>query len=65
MEVQVILLILLSSLSYIVIGQVVLDSPRIAIVGSGIGGSSCAYYLRKFLPNAELSIFEANDRIGK
>ncbi|XP_072030757.1 uncharacterized protein [Amphiura filiformis] len=40
------------------------SGPRIAIIGSGIGGSSCAYYLHKLLPNAQLSIFEANDRIG-
>ena len=39
--------------------------PIIVIVGAGIGGSSCAYYLNKFLPEAEVTILEANNRIGK
>lgn len=34
-----------------------------AIIGGGIGGTSCAYFLRQLLPDAELDLFE-KDKIG-
>lgn len=37
---------------------------KIAIIGAGISGLSCAYFLQKKDPDAELSIFEATDRCG-
>ena len=40
------------------------QSPRIAIIGGGIGGTSVAYFLKKAMPNVHLSIFEANKDIG-
>ena len=40
------------------------QSPRIAIIGGGIGGTSVAHFLKKAMPNVHLSIFEANKDIG-
>ena len=36
--------------------DVVLMADKIAIVGSGIGGSSAAYFLSKLLPDAEIKV---------
>jgi prenylcysteine oxidase/farnesylcysteine lyase len=41
-----------------------INSPRLAVVGAGIGGSSAAYFARKYLPNSEITIYDASDRIG-
>ncbi|ORY84492.1 Prenylcysteine lyase-domain-containing protein, partial [Protomyces lactucae-debilis] len=39
--------------------------PHIAIIGAGAGGSSAAYKLSQGLPScAQLTVFEANDRVG-
>ncbi|GAA5964487.1 hypothetical protein JCM3765_006303 [Sporobolomyces pararoseus] len=45
--------------------------PRIAIIGAGAGGSSCAYFLKHFSTSltsrnlsTELTIFESSDYIG-
>src|SRR6187401_1062520 len=38
--------------------------PRIAIVGGGISGLAAAHRLTELLPDAELSLFEASDRLG-
>ena len=39
--------------------------PRIAVVGSGIGGSATAHFLRDILgENAQISVFEKADRVG-
>ncbi|MEX0586781.1 MAG: protoporphyrinogen oxidase, partial [Pirellulales bacterium] len=38
--------------------------PRIAILGGGISGLAAAYRLAELLPKAELSLFEASDRLG-
>ncbi len=40
-------------------------APNITIIGAGIGGASCAYYLRQWVPQANITILEANDRIGR
>ncbi|EMC95737.1 hypothetical protein BAUCODRAFT_71155 [Baudoinia panamericana UAMH 10762] len=42
------------------------DKPthNVAILGGGITGLACAYYLSKELPKASITIFEASDRIG-
>ncbi len=37
---------------------------KIGIIGSGIGGTSLAYFLKESLHSPELHIFEKNDRIG-
>lgn len=37
---------------------------RIAIVGAGISGLTCAWYLQKFRPDATIDLIEASDRIG-
>jgi oxygen-dependent protoporphyrinogen oxidase len=39
-------------------------SPRIAIIGGGISGLAAAHRLRELLPNSDLSLFEASDRLG-
>jgi oxygen-dependent protoporphyrinogen oxidase len=41
-----------------------LHPPRIAVIGGGISGLAAAYRLRELRPNAELSLFEASDRLG-
>lgn len=38
--------------------------PRIAIIGGGISGLTAAYRLTKLLPDAQLELFEASDRLG-
>jgi prenylcysteine oxidase/farnesylcysteine lyase len=38
-------------------------APAIAIVGAGIGGSSTAHYLKKLIPDAEITIYEKEDRL--
>lgn len=37
------------------------DRPKIAIIGTGISGLSCAHFLQK---NFDLTLFEKDDRIG-
>lgn len=37
------------------------DKKRVAIIGSGISGLTCAHYLAK---QYDVTIFEANDYIG-
>jgi oxygen-dependent protoporphyrinogen oxidase len=39
-------------------------SPRIAIIGGGITGLSAAHRLLELLPDAQLSLFEASNRLG-
>ena len=42
------------------------EKIKIAIVGGGISGCSCAYFLREiFGENVELVVFEQSDKIGK
>jgi len=38
--------------------------PRIIIVGSGIGGTSAAYFLKRSLPHADITIVEASGQVG-
>jgi protoporphyrinogen/coproporphyrinogen III oxidase len=38
--------------------------PRIAIIGGGISGLAAAHQLRELLPHAQLSLFEAANRLG-
>ena len=39
--------------------------PRVAIIGSGIGGSSAAHFVRKILgEDAQISVFERSGRVG-
>lgn len=38
--------------------------PRIAVIGGGITGLAAAHRLRKLLPQVELQLFEASDRLG-
>ena len=38
---------------------------RIAIIGSGIGGSSAAHFVRQILgPDAQIEVFERSDKVG-
>jgi prenylcysteine oxidase/farnesylcysteine lyase len=45
--------------------QIPLQKPteKVAIIGSGVGGSSTAYFLKK-LKEVDITVFERNDRIG-
>ncbi|MDD6172909.1 MAG: FAD-dependent oxidoreductase [Elusimicrobia bacterium] len=37
---------------------------KIAIIGAGISGLSCAYHLKKYRSKAETTVYEAQDKIG-
>jgi hypothetical protein len=37
---------------------------NLAVIGAGIGGCSAAYFARKFLPGINVTIYDAQDRIG-
>ena len=37
---------------------------QIAVVGAGIGGCSFSYFAKKHIPNAEVTIYEAENRLG-
>ena len=37
---------------------------NLAIIGAGIGGSSAAYFARKYLPNSKITVYEMNKRVG-
>ena len=40
-------------------------NPNIAVIGAGIGGSSCSHFIRElFGSQAIIDVFEASDRIG-
>lgn len=41
-----------------------ITEKKIAIIGSGIGGAACAYYLNKRIPTLKVDVFEASERIG-
>jgi len=38
--------------------------PRIAVIGSGIGGASFTRYVLEALPNAQLTVFEKAEQVG-
>ena len=40
------------------------DHPNYAIIGGGISGLASAYYLRKHLPLAAITVFESSPRLG-
>jgi prenylcysteine oxidase/farnesylcysteine lyase len=37
---------------------------NLAIIGSGIGGSSAAYFAHKYLPNSKITVYERENRVG-
>jgi nitrogen fixation protein len=37
---------------------------RLAVVGAGIGGCSAAYFAKKYLPDAKVTVYETQDKIG-
>lgn len=39
-------------------------SQDVAVLGGGITGLACAYYLTRELPNAKVTLYEAKDHIG-
>ena len=39
-------------------------STRIAIVGAGVSGLTTAWYLQRLLPDAQVDVFEASDKVG-
>ncbi len=39
-------------------------APRVAIIGAGIAGLTCAYRLHRLIPGAEITVVEASDHIG-
>jgi len=41
-----------------------MKNKKIAIIGAGISGLSLAYFLQKQNPSADITIFEAADRVG-
>jgi oxygen-dependent protoporphyrinogen oxidase len=41
-----------------------LPSPRIAVIGGGISGLAAAHRARELAPQAQVTIFEAGDRLG-
>ncbi len=40
------------------------SNQDVAILGGGITGLACAYYITKELPNVNVTIYEASDRLG-
>ncbi|OQN99839.1 hypothetical protein B0A48_14609 [Cryoendolithus antarcticus] len=40
------------------------NSPRYAVLGSGITGLATAYFITQQIPRAKVTVFEAKDRIG-
>lgn len=36
----------------------------VAVLGGGITGLACAYYITKIIPRANVTIYEASDRLG-
>ncbi len=40
------------------------ESPRLAVIGGGISGLTAAYRLTQSLPQAQIELFEAGDRLG-
>lgn len=39
-------------------------SPHVVVIGGGLSGLTAAFYLRKHLPGARVTVLEAQDRIG-
>eukprot|EP01135_Chromosphaera_perkinsii_P011237 Nk52_evm18s2367 gene=Nk52_evmTU18s2367 len=39
-------------------------TPRVAVIGAGIGGGSFSYFVRRALPNANITVFESRGRAG-
>jgi len=37
---------------------------NLAIIGSGIGGASAAYFARKYLPDSKITVYERENRVG-
>ena len=37
---------------------------NLAIIGSGIGGGSAAYFTRKYLPDSKITVYEKENRVG-
>ncbi len=42
----------------------IMKNKKIAILGAGISGLSFAYYLRKFNPTVDFTIYEESDKAG-
>ena len=56
-------LIVLSSVLIAVRGST--NAPNVVIVGAGVGGTSCAYYLSKEVPGAKIMLLEAQADVGE
>lgn len=39
-------------------------SAQVAIVGAGIGGAACSYFLHQFAPDILIDVYEKNDIVG-
>ena len=39
-------------------------TPRVAIVGGGVGGASAAFFLKELVPDAEITVFESAPIVG-
>ncbi|MCW4040990.1 MAG: NAD(P)-binding protein, partial [Candidatus Bathyarchaeota archaeon] len=35
-----------------------------AIIGAGLGGCSAAYYIRRYFPRSQITLYERSKRIG-
>ncbi len=44
--------------------QMVEKMVRFAIIGTGIGGCSAAYFARKYFPNSKITVYEMDKRVG-
>lgn len=40
------------------------NHPRVAILGAGISGLTCAYQLKKKNPNLQITLFDQSDQVG-
>ncbi len=40
------------------------EMQNLAVIGTGIGGSSAAYFARRYLPGANVVVFDSQNRIG-
>ena len=55
---------LLILLFFIAIKSQINENKRIAIIGSGIGGTSLIHYLQSIFEDVDISLFEKSSRIG-
>ena len=50
--------------TFLSLAQEFSSGSRVAIIGSGIGGSSAAHFLRQLQPDVEIVVFEKHHEVG-